>query len=62
MITLLTVGCLFAHPMGDGRVIIGRYINMGEIYVPPSHVFPTPHSQAIVCRTGSGWILYDPRA
>lgn len=62
MIALPLLGCLLAHPLPDGRVIIGQYVNMGEIYVPPSHVFQSNVKRPIVCRTGSGWILHVPRA
>lgn len=61
MIAIPLIGCLMAHPLPDGRVVIGQYVNMGEIYVPPSHVFVVNTPRPVVCRSGSGWILYVPR-
>lgn len=62
MISILATGCLFAYPLSEGRVAIGQLVNMGEVYVPPSHVFQSNVKRPIVCRTGSGWILHLPRA
>ena len=60
----LRYGCAPAHMLGTAgngfRVAVhSNYVTFATLAVPGAHVFRHPGA-AMVCRTGSGWMLYLP--